>query len=140
VDGDLSESVAALPLLDPYVQGYRDRTRLFGLPRHDYVYDGGGNSAATLVHRGRVIGVWQTSEEPAPSVRYHLFEAVPASVRAAAEVELAAAGAMYFDETVDVVGHRTMVPLSAGGGRSAMHPLDGRIHRASRRGRQAGAA
>jgi hypothetical protein len=130
---DLGTGVHALPLLDPYVQGYRDRSRFLPPGRHDYVYDGGGNAAATLVHRGRIIGVWQPTERPEPSVSYHLFSRSPASVQREAETDLAAVGAMYFDRAVDVVRVAEMVPLSAGGGRSAAHPLDGVVHRASRR-------
>ncbi len=130
-------SVRALPLLDPYVQGYRDRIRFLEPELHDFVYDGGGNSAATLVYRGRIIGVWQATDDPTESVRYHLFGAVTAGLRQAAESELAAAGALYFDHPVDVVEVATMRPLRADGGRSASHPLDSRLHRASRRQRTA---
>ena len=125
--------VVALPMLDPYVQGYRDRVRFLDPARHDFVYDGGGNSTATLVQRGRIIGVWQTAEEPAESVCYHLFLGGPSSTRKAAEAELESVGSLYFDRPVDIVEMATMQPLSAGGGRSAAHPLDERRHRASRR-------
>lgn len=123
-------SVAALPFLDPYVQGYRDRARLLDPERHGYIYDGGGNAAATLVWQGRIVGVWQTVEKPAPAVWYHLFAEAPPAIRAEAEVELAAAGDLYFDRSVDIVEVPEMEPLGAGGGRSAAHPLDGRVHRA----------
>lgn len=129
---DLGSNVVALPLLDPYVQGYRDRTRFLAPERHGYVYDGGGNAAATLVYRGRIIGVWQTSADP-ESVRYHLFDRQATSLRRATEAELAAAGATFFDREVEVVQIHDMLPLRAGGGRSASHPLDATIHRASRR-------
>jgi hypothetical protein len=134
-DEEVGSDVRALPLLDPYVQGYRDRDRFLDPGRSGLVYDGGGNAAATLVHRGRIIGVWQVSEEPLQSVRYHLFTGCTASVRRAAEADLAAAGALYFDRPVDVVEIAEMRPLGADGGRSASHPLDDRLHRASRRGR-----
>ena len=127
--------VYALPLLDPYVQGYKDRARFLQPGRHDFVYDGGGNATATLVQRGRIIGVWQPSEEPRESVRYHLFGGGPDSTRRAAESELAAAGLLYFDRPVDVVETPIMKPLSADGGRSASHPLDATLHRAARRQR-----
>jgi hypothetical protein len=136
VERTTSASVAALPLLDPYVQGYRDRVRFLDPERNDFVYDGGGNATATLVHRGRIIGVWQITQKPEESVRYHLFSANSPAVRRAAEDELAAAGSLYFDRSVDVVEAPTMEPLSAGGGRSASHPLDRQLHRASRRRRQ----
>ncbi len=127
--------VKALPLLDPYVQGYRDRSRFVDPARNSFVYDGGGNATATLVHRGRIIGVWQVAGEPAESVRYHLFAGGPASIRRGAEAELAAAGSLYFDRSVDVVERTSMKPLNADGGRSASHPLDSRLRRASRRPR-----
>jgi hypothetical protein len=135
IDDELGSAVHALPVLDSYVQGYRDRVRFLEPDRHDFVYDGGGNATATLVHRGRIIGVWQTSEDPLESVRYHFFNGVPKSVRNAAEEDLAAAGAMYFGRDIDVVEVASMKPLRAGGGRSASHPLDDRLHRASRRAR-----
>ncbi len=135
-EADEGDSTAtALPLLDPYVQGYRDRARFLDPARHDFVYDRGGNSAATLIQRGRIIGVWQFVDEPVESVRYHLFDAVPAEVRDTAEADLAAAGELYFELPVDVAAAATMKPLSADGGRSAAHPLDSRLHRASRRQR-----
>jgi hypothetical protein len=124
-----AETVRALPLLDPYVQGYRHRIRFLDPDRHGFVYDRGGNAAATLVHRGRIIGVWQYAQEPAESVRYHVFTPVPAAVRAAGEAELADAGLLYFDHPVDVVKVATMTALHAEGGRSAAHPLDGIPHR-----------
>jgi hypothetical protein len=132
VDVPVMNRVAALPLLDPYVQGYRDRVRMLDASRRGFVYDGGGNSAATLVWRGRIVGVWQTVEKPSEVVVYHLFRDAPSSIRDVAESELAAAGNLYFDAPVDVVAVPDMEPLSAGGGRSAAHPLDGRRHRARR--------
>ena len=67
------------------------------------------------------------------SVRYHFFAKQPPVLRDAAEADLAAAGLMYFDREVDVVEIAHMKPLNADGGRSASHPLDDRLHRASRR-------
>jgi hypothetical protein len=131
---DPGDAIRALPLLDPYVQGYRDRHRFLDPNRHGFVFDGGGNSAPTLLHRGRIIGVWQVSDDPEPSVRYHVFADQPASIRRAAEADLAEAGTLHFDHPVDVIEMAEMLPLRAGGGRSASHPLDGRLHRASRRG------
>jgi len=130
---ELGPHVYALPLLDPYVQGYRDRVRFLDPERNRFVFDGGGNATATLVQRGRIIGVWQASEESVASVRYHLFAGGPAATRRSAEAELAAAGSMFFDRPVDVIEISVMKPLNADGGRSASHPLDARLHRASRR-------
>ena len=129
----VDSEVSVLPLLDPYVQGYRDRVRFLDPTRHEFVHDGGGNATATLVQRGRIIGVWQPSDEPTESIRYHLFDRRSSSLRRGAEAELAGVGSLYFDRPVEVIEYATMKPLSADGGRSASHPLDERLHRASRR-------
>ena len=125
--------VRALPILDPYVQGYRDRHRLLDPGLGDHVWDWGGNAAATVVQGGRVIGVWQSVDKPLPTVLYHLFDDEPRPVVKAAEHDLAAAGRMYFDREVNVTRVLDMTSLnSPGRRRSAAHPLDGRLHRASR--------
>lgn len=129
-------SVRALPLLDPYPQGYRNRERLIDPAWNNHVWDRGGNAAATIVLGGRIIGVWQTSDRPEPQVWYHLFAPQPRSIIADAEAELAAAGSLFLERPVDVVEIRDMAPLPAAGGRSAAHPLDGRVHRPGRRDTQ----
>ncbi len=128
-----NEDVVALPLLDPYVQGYRDRQRLIGDELFDHLYDRGGNGAATLLLRGRVIGVWQFNEKPSRRVLYHLFATEAPATEAQAEAELSATGELFFDGEFDIERVDDMTPLDANGGRSAAHPLDGRLHRASRR-------
>ncbi len=132
IEGEPSDRVYALPLLDPYPQGYRDRVRFLDPDRNEWVYDWGGNAAATLVHRGRIIGVWQFAEKPERAVLYHFFERQPAKVRRDAEEELAATGDFFFDRRVDVREVKEMSSLRADGGRSAAHPLDGKPHRARR--------
>jgi hypothetical protein len=125
--------VRALPILDPYAQGYRDRHRLVDPALDEHVWDWGGNATPTVVLGGRVIGVWQTVVKPEPTVLYHLFGDEPRQVVKAAEHDLAAAGRMYFDREVNVTRIPEMTSLNAPGRRrSAAHPLDGRLHRAPR--------
>ncbi len=125
-------SVHALPLLDPYVQGYRDRGRLLDPSRFEYVWDRGGNAAAAILQGGRVVGVWQPVDKPEAKVLCHFFEELSPTTRKAALAELEAAGTMYFDEPADIVELAEMKPLDRG--TSAMHPLDGRPHRQRRTG------
>jgi hypothetical protein len=50
--------VALLPSLDPYIMGYKDRTRFLDPSKHTKVFDRAGNALPTVWHDGRVIGVW----------------------------------------------------------------------------------
>ena len=127
---EVSESTHALPLLDPYVQGYRDRERLLDPALFEYVWDRGGNAAATILHRGRIIGVWQATDKPSARVLHHFLETPAPAVRKAALRELDEVGSMYFDKPVEVVEIDEMKPLARG--TSAMHPLDGTPHRRRR--------
>ena len=125
-----SAGVRVLPLLDPYVQGYRDRLRLLDPERHDFVWDPGGNAAPTVVAGGRIIGVWQLADRGV--VRYHLFDDHDDPDRGAIETQLARAGEFARGQPVDVMRVSEMPSLRSGP-RSAAHPLDGRPHRSRRR-------
>jgi hypothetical protein len=127
---DAPDSVHALPLLDPYVQGYRDRERLVDSSLFDYVWDRGGNAAATIVHEGRVIGIWQTVDKPKAQILCHFFVAPSSRLRRAAFAELEAASTLYFDKPAEIVELEEMKPLDRGAG--AIHPLDGKPHRPRR--------
>jgi len=48
-----------LPSLDPYIMGYRDRTRFLEPERRQQVFDRAGNAIATVWVDGRVVGAWQ---------------------------------------------------------------------------------
>jgi hypothetical protein len=125
----MAPSVRILPLLDPYVQGYRDRQRLLSIELHDFVWDGGGNAAPTIVAEGRIVGVWQPVEKPT-AIRYHLFAPAGPDITDI-EARLHATGRLYFDEAVDVQLVAEMRPLrDPARGRSAAHPLDDQLHRA----------
>jgi hypothetical protein len=47
-----------LPTLDPYIMGYKDRTRFLDPARVNKVFDRAGNALPTVWQDGRVIGVW----------------------------------------------------------------------------------
>ncbi|MCJ7582049.1 MAG: winged helix DNA-binding domain-containing protein [Candidatus Aminicenantes bacterium] len=59
-----------LPCLDPYLMGYKNRDRYIDQKYHGYVYDLSGNATTTILHKGRVIGIWDFD---APLFKYFLF-------------------------------------------------------------------
>jgi hypothetical protein len=120
------DSVALLPVLDPYLMGYRDRDRFLDPSMRGFVYDPGGNATFTVLVGGRVGGVWDLTDAPRPAVRVLLFDRARPH-RSAVLDRCAAVGEFWFGEPVPVVEHASMPPLAEG--RSAMHPLDGAVPR-----------
>jgi hypothetical protein len=51
-------SLFLLPSLDPYIMGYKDRTRCLDSGQSNKVFDRAGNALPTVWQDGRVIGVW----------------------------------------------------------------------------------
>ena len=74
-------AVVLLPVLDPYLQGYRDRERFID-PRHRrFVIDSGGNATSVILLDGRVAGVWDLVAGRSPELRLCFFDAVEARTR-----------------------------------------------------------
>lgn len=119
-------SVVLLPVLDPYLMGYRDRDRFLDPSLRPLVYDRGGNATATVLVDGRVEGVWDLTETPRAAVRVLLFD--PAQpLRSAVLDRCAAVGEFWFGGPVPVLEHTAMAALAEG--RTAVHPLDGAVPR-----------
>jgi hypothetical protein len=69
-----------LPVLDPYIMGYRDRHRFLAPQHRTKVFDRAGNAVPTAWANGRVAGAWGQREDG--SVIYGLFEQVSEEERA----------------------------------------------------------
>jgi hypothetical protein len=69
-----------LPGLDPYIMGYRDRSRFLDPAHGKKVFDRAGNAMPTVWVDGRVVGVW--GQRVDGSVVYGLFEEVGEDARA----------------------------------------------------------
>ncbi len=72
-----------LPALDPYIMGYRDRSRFLARQHRGKVFDRAGNAMPTVWLNGRVVGAWGQREDG--SVVYGLFEPVTGGERALIE-------------------------------------------------------
>jgi hypothetical protein len=63
--------VSFLPALDPYIMGYRDRSRFLSPAHYGKVFDRAGNAMPTVWVDGRVVGAW--GQRKNGSVVYGLF-------------------------------------------------------------------
>ncbi len=66
--------IAFLPPFDPYTSGWICRKRTVKKTDYPFVYDVLGNAAATIVHAGKIIGVWQFRDSKDHIFEYHLFD------------------------------------------------------------------
>ncbi len=63
-------TINILPCLDSYLMGYKNRDRYLDQNFSSYVFDRSGNATTTILHRGKVIGIWDFD---APLFKYFLF-------------------------------------------------------------------
>ena len=64
-----------LPGLDPYIMGYKERSRFLHPCKYGKVFDRAGNALPTVLHDGRVIGVW-IEDSKRRALRVLLFDRV----------------------------------------------------------------
>jgi hypothetical protein len=76
--------VALLPVLDPTVMGWRERSFFLG-PHSDQLFEQRGNAGTTAWVNGSVVGCWVHDHSGA--VRVHLLEPVSAEARRALDAE-----------------------------------------------------
>jgi DNA glycosylase AlkZ-like len=121
--------VNLLPALDPYPMGYKERERYLDHQHYEMVFDRSGNSTSTILVNARVVGIWDFSMEPKPTVKVFLFRRLEKKVLREVESRARAIGRFIADEAVAVEMCDQMVPLTqrnAGGFMSPLGPSTGK--------------
>ncbi len=109
---DIVEEVSLLPLLDPYLMGYKDRSRYLQPEYLPYVYDRGGNATSTILVNGQVKGVWDYKSGKGKSLRIHWFEKPEGRIQEIAGNKAKEMGAFIFGSPMEIHFCRSMTPLS----------------------------
>jgi len=118
-------AVSLLPSLDPYLMGYKDRERYIDQHVYPYVFDRAGNATSTILKDGRVAGVWDFEDQPAPLVKLHLFQRCESYVLDDIYRQAHRLGAFIADRETGVALCEQMVPLPERSAGSFMSPLRG---------------
>jgi len=121
--------VNLLPASDPYLMGYKERERYLDYKYYELVFDRSGNGTSTILIDGRVVGVWDFSEVPKPTVKLFLFHKLERKLLRAVESRARAMGKFMGDKAVTIEMCDQMVPLTqrtAGGFMSPLGPSTGR--------------
>jgi hypothetical protein len=103
--------LSMLATLDPYMMGFRERTRMLDAARYEFVYDRGGNATSVLLLDGRVAGVWDVDIHRREA-RFFLFVTVANALEERVRAELAAMGAVITGSAVTVSRSDCMTPLT----------------------------
>jgi hypothetical protein len=115
--------VILLPILDPYIMGYKDRERYLDMDYYDYVFDRSGNGASTIMVDGKIIGIWDYADKPQPSVKIHLFKEVDKNVKNDIDSRAKKIGRFIADSKVQIKECKKMVPLPKRTAGAVMSPL-----------------
>jgi hypothetical protein len=117
------EVVNLLPSLDSYLMGYKHRERYLAPEHRDNVFDRSGNATSTILLNGKVIGVWDISEKPAPLVKLFLFEKVRNTVWKDIRSIAKGMGEFILNREVQIKECDSMVPLTRRTAGGVMSPL-----------------
>lgn len=109
---DVRDEVSLLPLLDPYLMGYKNRERFLRLEHAPYVYDRTGNATATILVGGKVKGIWDYKVGKGRFLKLHWLDKPDRKTRDRALAIATALGVFLFNRTVDVKVCPAMTPLA----------------------------
>jgi hypothetical protein len=114
-----------LPLLDPYLMGYKDRERYLAQKHYTRIFDRSGNVTSTILLDGKILGVWDFSEDKIPAVKILLFEKVKPPVLKEIHSLAEKIGNFISEKEAQVKECRSMVPLTERTMGGFMSPLKG---------------
>jgi len=114
-----------MPLLDPYLMGYKERKRYLVPELQIKVFDRSGNVTSTVLKDGRIVGVWDFDEEKDPAVKILLFEKAEPNVLREIYSRAKKIGEFISGEEVRIKQCRSMVPLTERTMGGFMSPLKG---------------
>lgn len=115
--------VTLLPILDPYIMGYKDRDRYLDEKYFDFIFDRSGNGTSTIMINGKIEGVWGLEEDKESKVKIYLFKKVEKGLKSEIRNKAKDIGEFIVDGDVKVRESRKMVPLTKRTAGSFMAPL-----------------
>ncbi len=111
-----------LPAMDPYIMGYKDRSRFINEAFYDYVFDRFGNAAPAIILQGEMIGIWDIDEDR-KLVKFFLFQQVADEIYEKVIETGTVTGQFYCEREVDMIEVRSVIPVKELTVGSFMSPL-----------------
>jgi hypothetical protein len=116
-------SVNLLPLLDPYMMGYKNRERYVDMKRYDYIFDRSGNATQVILQDGLVIGIWDIILKPKPICKLYFFEDIDVNMLKIITLKAKKLAAFITGKELQIHICNSMVPLTKKTMGSFMSPL-----------------
>ncbi len=117
-------TINLLPILDPYLMGYKKRGRYFlSLKHYNFIFDRTGNATSTILINGRVIGVWDLGKDEKPLLKLFLFEKTEEEVLTEIQHKAKKIGEFITQKKVQLKECDFMIPLNERTAGSFMSPL-----------------
>ncbi len=111
-----------LPAMDPYIMGYKDRSRFINEAFYDYVFDRFGNAAPAIILQGEMIGIWDIDDDR-NLVKFFLFQQVADEIYEKVIETGTVTGQFYCEREVDMIEVRSVIPVKELTVGSFMSPL-----------------
>jgi len=105
-------TVNLLPLLDPYMMGYRHRERYVNMNRYEYIFDRSGNATQVVLQDGYVIGIWDIILKPKPIGKLYFFENIEDSIFKEVNTKLHELSRFITGKELEIQTCKSMVPLT----------------------------
>jgi hypothetical protein len=117
--------VKLMPLLDPYLMGYKERNRYLAQEHYTRVFDRSGNVTSTILVDGQISGIWDIEEGHEPIVKIFLLEKINPELSKKIHSKAKKIGRFISGKEVQVKRCRSMVPLTERTMGGFMSPLKG---------------
>jgi hypothetical protein len=109
-----------LPILDPYIMGYKDRGRYLDQLNYYYIFDKSGNATNTILLNGQIIGVWDIDD---PYVKMFFLNKIDGQIKDIISDKLIKIGKFYTDKKLKLKECKKMISLKERTAGSMMKPL-----------------
>lgn len=120
IQSDNTRTVNILPCLDPYLMGFKYRDRYIDTDFFSYIFDRSGNATKTILHEGKVIGIWDFES---PLFKYFLFHSIEKEVLKKIKDSARKVGQFLCGRNVQMKECTDMKPLTKRTAGGVMSPL-----------------
>jgi hypothetical protein len=117
--------VSLLPTLDPYLMGYKERSRTIAHANLPFVFDRTGNATSVILIDGKASGIWDIQRGDESCMKIFFFEAVSEDRRDQVRAAASALGRFIADREVRLRKCDAIVPLTERPAGSVLAPLKG---------------